>query len=345
MTVVADQALRILDADDIAAALTYPALVEALREAFRSDIAAPVRHHHTVPQPGRDATLLIMPAWTPAHVPAKWPPVRRQGHAPIHESGTAGERFLGCKIVTVFPDNATTGQPSLHGRYLLMSGATGAPLALMDAQALTAWRTAAASALAATYLARHDAAHLVMIGAGTLAPHLVRAHSAVRPIRRVTLWNRTRGRAIALAFGLTVGGIEVEVADDLEAAVRDADIVCCATLATAPLVRGAWLKPGAHLDLVGGFTPKMREADNDAVKRARVFVDTRAGAMKDAGDIAIPLRRGVIKKTDIRGDLFDLCAGKTKGRTSDKQITLFKSVGSAIEDLAVAMLVWRRVTV
>jgi ornithine cyclodeaminase len=325
VTAVADKALRILDANDIAAALTWPALVEALRTAFRSDIAAPVRHHHTVPQPGRDATLLIMPAWT--------------------VGGAGDERFLGCKIVTVFPDNAAAGQPSLHGRYLLMSGATGAPLALMDAQALTAWRTAAASALAATYLARADAAHLVMIGAGSLAPHLVRAHAAVRPIRRVTLWNRTRGRAIALAFGLTVGGIEVEVAEDLEAAVRDADIVCCATLATEPLVRGAWLKPGAHLDLVGGFTPKMREADNDAVKRARVFVDTRAGAMKEAGDIAIPLRRGVIKKTDIRGDLFDLCAGKAKGRTSDKQITLFKSVGSAIEDLAAAMLVWRSVTV
>jgi ornithine cyclodeaminase len=316
-------ALRILDADAIAAALTYPALVEALREAFRADIAVPVRHHHTIPQPGRDATLLLMPAWT--------------------ESGVAEDRFLGCKIVTVFPDNAAAGQPSLHGRYLLMSGATGAPLALMDAQALTAWRTAAASALAASYLARADAEHLVMIGAGALAPHLVRAHMAVRPIRRVTLWNRTHSRAVALAFGLTVTGVEATIADDLATAVRDADIVCCATLATEPIVRGAWLKPGAHVDLVGGFTPKMREADNDAIKRARVFVDTRAGATREAGDIAIPLRRGILAKKGIRGDLFELCRGKAKGRTSDKQITLFKSVGSAIEDLAAAMLVWQRV--
>jgi ornithine cyclodeaminase len=315
--------LRILDADAISTALTYPALVEALREAFRAEIAVPVRHHHTIPQPGRDATLLLMPAWT--------------------ESGTANERFLGCKIVTIFPDNAAAGQPSLHGRYLLMSGATGAPLALMDAQALTAWRTAAASALAAGFLARPDAGHLVMIGAGALAPHLVRAHMAVRPIRRVTIWNRTHGRAVSLAFGLAVAGIEVTIAEDLEAAVRDADIVCCATLATEPLVRGAWLKPGTHVDLVGGFTPKMREADNDAVRRARVFVDTRAGATKEAGDIAIPLRRGVITRKHIRGDLFDLCGGKAKGRTSDRQITLFKSVGSAIEDLAAAMLVWHNV--
>jgi ornithine cyclodeaminase len=274
-----------------------------------------------VPQPGSDATLLVMPAWT--------------------TDGEPGERFLGCKIVTVFPDNAAAGKPSLHGQYLLMSGATGAPLALIDARALTAWRTAAASALAATFLARADASHLVMVGAGTLAPHLVRAHAAVRPITRVTLWNRTHGHAVSLAFGLAVGGIEVEIAEDLEAAVREADIVSCATLAAEPIVRGAWLKPGTHLDLVGGFTRKMREADDEAVRRARVYVDTRAGALKEAGDIVIPLRRKVIDKKQIVGDLVELCRGKAKSRTSDKQITLFKSVGTAIEDLAAAMLLWR----
>ncbi len=313
--------LRILDADAIAAALTYPALVEALRAAFRADITVPVRHHHTLSQPGRDATLLLMPAWT--------------------EAGAASDRFLGCKIVTIFPDNAAAGHPSLHGHYLLMSGATGEPLALLDARALTAWRTAAASALAASYLARQDAEHLVMIGAGALAPHLVRAHMAVRPIKRVTLWNRTHRRAVSLAFGLTVTGIAATIAEDLEAAVAEADIVSCATLATEPIVRGGWLRPGTHVDLVGGFTPKMREADNDAIKRARVYVDTRAGATKEAGDIAIPLRRGILTRKGIRGDLFELCRGKAKGRTSDKQITLFKSVGSAIEDFAAAMLVWR----
>jgi alanine dehydrogenase len=320
---VPDRSLRVLGADDIAAALTYPALVDALRDAFRHDITVPVRHHHTVPRPGRDATLLLMPAWTAGGPPA--------------------DRFLGCKIVTVFPDNAATQKPSLHGSYLLMSGSTGEPLALIDAPALTAWRTAAVSALAATYLARPDASHLVMIGAGALAPHLIRAHAAVRPIKRVTLWNRTHGRAVALAFGLAVTGIEAMIADDLESAVAEADIVSCATLSTAPLIRGEWLRPGTHVDLVGGFTPKMREADNEAVKRARVYVDTRAGALTEAGDIVVPLRRHVIGRKDIRGDLFDLCRDKAKGRTADKQITLFKSVGSAISDLAAATLVWRQV--
>src|SRR5262249_32959523 len=172
------------------------------------------------------------------------------------------------------PDNAAASKPSLYGSYLLMSGATGEPLALMDARALTAWRTAAASALAATYLAREDASHLVMIGAGALAPHVIRAYLAVRPIKRRTLWNRPHSRAVALAFGLAVTGIEATIADDLADAVAEADIVSCATLSSEPLIRGQWLRPGTHVDLIGGFTPKMREADNDTVKRARVYVDT-----------------------------------------------------------------------
>lgn len=314
--------MRIVTADDIANVLTYSALVDALAEAFRSDIGLPVRHHHTIPQPGRDATLLLMPAWAVA-------------------ARAEGDRYLGCKLVTIFPDNVQQNRPSLYGEYLLMSGETGEPLALIDGRVLTAWRTAAASALASRFLSREDSSHLVMIGAGTLAPHLVRAHCSVRPLKRVTVWNRTKARAISMAFGLAVTGIETEVTDDLEEAVRDADIVSCATLSTMPLIKGAWLKKGAHLDLVGGFTPKMREADDQAVKRARVYVDTRAGATKEAGDVVVPLRKKIIARTDIKGDLFELCGGKAKGRTAASQITLFKSVGTAIEDLAAAMLVWK----
>ncbi len=309
--------MRTITAEDVDRVLTYPALVEALREAFRADIKAPVRHHHAI----GNATLLLMPAWSGGNETA--------------------EPFLGTKIVTVFPDNGKLSKPAVLGSYILMSGATGEPLAVMDGTVLTRWRTACASALAASYLAREDAAHLVMIGAGALAPHLVRAHASVRPIKKVTLWNRTRGRAVQAAFGLAVGGLEVEVSDDLEAAVRDADIISCATLSAEPLVRGKWLKKGAHVDLVGGFTPKMREADDDAVRKARVYVDTRAGATKEAGDIVQPLKSGALKKESIRGDLFGLCREEAKGRTGNMQITLFKSVGTAIEDLAAAMLVWR----
>ncbi len=315
--------VKIVSADDLARVLTHGALIDALADAFRADIEVPARHTHMIPQPsGSEAKLLLMPAWT---------------------KSAGNERLVGCKVVSVYPDNAKAGKPSVYGSYLLMSGETGEALALIDGAALTAWRTAAASALAARYLARQDAEHLVMVGAGALAPHLVRAHCAVRPIKRVTLWNRTRSRAISTAFALHAAGIEPMIADDLEAAVRTADIVSCATLSAAPLIRGKWLKKGAHVDLVGAFTPKMREADDDAVRRATIYVDTRAGAPKGSGDIAIPLKKKVIKLSDIKGDLYELCRGKAKGRRRQDEITLFKSVGTAIGDLAAAMLVWQRV--
>ena len=313
--------MRIVTADNIDRVLTYPLLIDALADAFRGEIAVPVRHHHTIPQPGTDATLLLMPAWT---------------------NNSRGDRYLGCKIVTVFPDNAKAAKPSVYGQYLLLSGESGEPLALMEGRKLTAWRTAAASALASSYLAREDSGHLVMVGAGALASHLARAHASVRPIKRVTLWNRTKERAVALGFALAEAGLVVDVTDNLAEAVGTADIVSCATLSAEPLLRGAWLKEGTHVDLVGGFTPKMREADDEALRRARVYVDTRAGAGKEAGDIVDPLARGVIKESDIHGDLFDLCRGKAQGRRSSSEITLFKSVGTAIEDLAAAMLIWQR---
>ena len=312
--------MRSVSAGDIARVLTEADLIVALAEAFRGENTVPVRHHHTIPQAGADATLLLMPAWTDPAAP---------------------ERFIGCKLVTVFPDNAGAGIASVQGSYLLLSGTTGEPLAVMDGRELTVRRTAAASALAASYLAREDAAHLVMVGAGALAPHLVRAHVAVRPITRVTLWNRTRARAVATAFGLNAMGIEATIADDLEAAVREADVVSCATLSTEPLIQGKWLKPGTHVDLVGGFTPKMREADDAVLRRATVYVDTREGALKEAGDIVVPLRKKVIASKDIAGDLFDLCRRTVKGRRRAKEITLFKSVGTALEDLAAAVLVWQ----
>jgi alanine dehydrogenase len=316
--------VRIVNAADIDRVLSYGALIDALAEAFRADIEVPLRHTHMIQQPsGSEAKLLLMPAWT-------------------NSVTGSGEWLVGCKVVSVYPDNAKLNKPSVYGSYLLMSGATGEPLALLDGTTLTAWRTAAASALAARYLAREDAEHLVMVGAGALSAHLIRAHAAIRPIKRVTLWNRTRSRAISTAFALHAAGIEPTIADDLEAAVRTADIVSCATLSAAPLVRGAWLKKGAHLDLVGAFTPKMREADDEAVRRARVYVDVRASAPKGSGDIAIPLRKKILAASDIQGDLFELCRGEVKGRKRKDEITLFKSVGNAVEDLAVAMLVWKK---
>jgi ornithine cyclodeaminase len=310
--------MRIITADDINRVLRYDALIEALAQAFRSGITAPDKIAHFIPQPsGGEAKVMLMPAWT-----------------------NSGERFIGCKLVNLFPDNARRNKPAVLGSYVLMSGDTGETLAVMDGAALTAWRTACASALAARYLAREDASHLVMIGSGALAPHLIRAHRTVRPITRVTLWNRTRSHAISTAFALSAAGIETAIADDLEEAVREADIVSCATLSPVPLVRGAWLKKGAHVDLVGAFSLKTREADDAAVRRARVYVDSRTTAPKGSGDIAIPLKKKIITQKGIQGDLFELCRGKRKGRRRANEITLFKSTGLALEDLAAAVMVW-----
>jgi ornithine cyclodeaminase len=309
--------MRVVSADDLARVFSFPKLIAALREAFRSDIEVPVRHHHPIARPGEpDAILLLMPAWM------KGDPA-----------------FTGVKVVSIYPGNAARSLPSVMGTYLLMDGATGAPLAAIDGQALTLWRTAAASALAASYLARADARRMAMVGAGALAPYLIAAHASVRPIAEVRVWNRNPGRAERLAAELRGRAYSVVTTTDLEAAVRAADLVSCATLSSEPLVKGEWLKPGAHIDLVGGFTPKMREADDGAVRGARIFVDTRTGALKEAGDIVVPLQTGIIRASDIAGDLFDLCRGKVVGRSSPEEITLFKSVGTALEDLAAAMLV------
>lgn len=310
--------MRVVGADEIDRALDFPALIDALREAFRGGMTAPMRHHHAVERDGGDATLLLMPAWTAAAAPG----------------------FLGVKIVGVFPQNGARGLPSVIGTYCLMDGATGVPLAALDGTRLTLWRTAAASALAARSLARPDAARMVMVGAGALAPFLIRAHRAVRPIREVKLWNHRAKKAQALAARLAAEGLPVEAVADLESAVREADLISCATLSAAPIVRGVWLRPGAHLDFVGAFNLVMREADDDALRRASIYVDTPA-ATTEGGDVALGLASGVIQDAAVKGDLFGLSRGEVPSRTGVDEITLFKSVGTAIEDLAAAMLVWR----
>ena len=310
--------MQFADAAAVAAALTPAALVEALWEGFRQGCEMPVRHHHTMQVPGEAAaTLLLMPAWI--------------------EGG-----FVGVKVVSVFPGNADRGQPSIYGSYLLSSGKTGELLAVMDGPELTSRRTAAASALAADYLARKDAATLLVVGTGRLSAHMARAHAAVRPLTRVLIWGRNPEKAAATVAELADLGVTVEVAPaSLEAAVGQADIISCVTLSTQPLIQGAWLRPGQHLDLVGGFTPAMREADDEAVRRARVYVDTRAGATKEGGDIVQPLASGALTADGIHGDLYDLCRGTAAGRGSDQEITFFKSVGCALEDLMAAVQVYR----
>jgi alanine dehydrogenase len=250
---------------------------------------------------------------------------------------------IGVKLITAFPDNADAGLATFMGAYLLLDGRTGKPLAVLDGPALTLRRTAAASALAAGYLARADCERLLIVGTGALVAHLVEAHAAVRPIRNVLIWGRNFAKAKRAAQRLDRRTLKVAATDDLAAAVRGAHVISCATAATEPVIKGAWLPLGVHLDLVGGFTPAMREADDDVIRRGRVFVDTREAALREAGDIVQPLRDAVIGEDDIAGDLFELTRGARGGRRFHDQITVFKSVGTALEDLAAAQLALERV--
>jgi alanine dehydrogenase len=307
-----------LDAPALAARLDRCALIEALDAAFREPHAVPGRMHYEVDsaQPGaRPGTLLVMPAW-------------RVGGS------------LGVKIATIFPDNALRGLPAVAATYLLLDARTGEPRALLDGAELTLRRTGAASALASRYLSLAGASRLAMVGAGRLAPHLIESHAEVRPIREVRIWARHLERARSLGAALDRPGLSVEAAADLEEAVRWADIVSCATLSEKPLVLGSWLRAGQHLDLVGAFTPKMCECDDEAVARAELYVDTRIGAFAESGEIIGALARGVIERNAVRAELSELGSSRF-ARSAAGVVTLFKSVGTALEDLVAAELACR----
>lgn len=301
---------RIIDAAATRAALPMDKLVQALHAGFVAGAEAPLRHRHALPE---GAALLMMPAWR-------------------------GQSALGVKLVTVVPGNGARGLPAVSSTYLLCDGTTGRHIAIIDGNELTGRRTAAASALAGRYLAREDAARLLIVGSGHVAGLMTEAWRAVRDIRRVTVWNIRPAGAERLAAALRGAGHDAAAVTDLREAAEAADIISCATLSHAALIEGAWLRPGTHLDLVGAYLPTMRECDDAAIRQARVFIDTDA-ALAEAGDIVQPLQAGVIARDHIAGTLFSLCRGEAQGRRSDSEFTVFKSVGSALEDLAAAALV------
>ena len=301
--------MQMIDAPTTRAALGFDRLVPALRAMFVSGAEVPARHVHIIGA----MTSLVMPAWQ------------------------AG-RYYGLKVVNVAPDNAAHGLSALHAAYVLFDAASGVPLALIDGDEITSRRTAAAYALAASMLARRNARHLLVVGAGRVARLLPEAYRAVLGIEEVTVWARDADKAKALASELRARGIPARSSASLEADARNADIVSCATLAAEPVVRGAWLAPGSHLDLIGSFRPEMREGDDDCFHGASVFVDTEE-ALQKSGDLLVPLVHGVLTHAQVRGTLARLCRGDASGRRDDAERTVFKSVGSALEDLAAAILV------
>lgn len=307
-------AMQAFDAAATRAALPFGALIEALRRMFRDGCRVPQRHTHVVDgAAGPAGTILIMPAWIP-------------------------DRYLGIKTINIFPGNAARGLPGLFATYVLYDAATGQPLALIDGSELTSRRTAAASALAASMLARPGARRLLVVGGGRIAGLLPEAYRAVLPIEEVRVWTRRPAQAAAVVESLAERDIAARAAPDLAEAVAWADVVSCATLATEPVVQGRWLREGSHLDLIGSFTPQMREADDACFAGADLYVDVEE-ALGKSGELLGPVSRGVFSAADLRGSLADLCAGRARRSADPLRRTVFKSVGTALEDLAAAVLV------
>lgn len=308
--------LPYFDNEAIEAATPYPELIAAIGDAFRHGGVAPARHVHGVPKAGEDdSVLLLMPSWNDT------------GH-------------FGVKLATINAENASRGLPTINGIYVLFDSLTSTPIATFDAATLTARRTAAASAYAASKLARSDASSLLMIGTGRLSRPLIEAHATVRGIRKVRVWGRSTEKAAKVAeWARDQFDIDAKSVSDLASACGAADIVTAATLSRSPLICGADLQPGSHVDLVGAYAPDMRETDAVVFERAgQVFVDTFDGAKEEAGDLLLAIDEGALSIDDVAGDLYKLATTEGQARQSEDEITVFKSVGTGLEDLAAAVL-------
>jgi ornithine cyclodeaminase/alanine dehydrogenase-like protein (mu-crystallin family) len=308
--------MRVLTNTQTAVQLPFDLLIQTLEDFFKEGCEVPLRHNHAISgtTASENGILLLMPAWQP------------------------GKR-LGVKTVSIFPNNSSQGLPGLHSVFILYDAATGVPLAILDGDVITCRRTAAASALAAKWLSRPDSSTLLVVGAGRVGSLLPEAFRSVRPIERVLVWNRLSESAHTMVANLCEQGIDAQAVDNLEDAAKEADIITCATLSTAPLIQGKWLKPGTHLDLIGGFTPAMRESDDECMRRGTVFLDTTEALLK-AGDILAPIESGAFNEKQVAATLEQLCRGQHPGRTSADEITVFKAVGTALEDLAAASLAY-----
>jgi ornithine cyclodeaminase len=309
--------MEFFDAARLTELLAWPELIDSISDILHEPVAeSPERHVHPVAADGSDDDmLLLMPAWIPGQA-------------------------IGVKMVTFFASNTERGLANINASYVLMDGKTGVPLAVMDGEELGSRRTMAASALAARSLARTDARRLLVVGTGQLSPFAVAAHCAVRSITHVEVWGRDEAKAADVVRHVAALGIEATTSADLDASVAGADIISSVTSAGSPLIKGDLLQPGTHLDLVGSFKADMRESDDECARRATVFVDTFEGASL-SGDISQPLEVGILSPADLVVDLKALATGAHPGRVTEAEITMYKSAGFALEDLAAARLAYR----
>lgn len=305
------------NAQTIEALFSYKEFIPLLGEYFTKDIKSPARPHYPIENNHGDPNmLLLMPAWQV-------------------------DNFIGIKIITVFKDNGTKGLNTINGTYLLIDGKTGQPISTFDATSITSKRTAATSALAASYLAKPESKTHTMLGTGQLCNELILAYTSIFPIEKINIWGRNLGKATTKVEQLKSLNIHAKVVEDKPKILADSDIISAATYSKTPIVEGEFISPGTHVDLVGSYLPDYREADDEVIKKARLFIDTSA-ALHETGDLIIPINQGVIEESDISGTLIELCKGQIPGRKDKREITFFKSVGYALEDLAIAIYLYKK---
>jgi 1-pyrroline-2-carboxylate reductase [NAD(P)H] len=312
--------MKIISAEEVHDALSYPAMIDALQEGFSSQFNMPPRQVFLLDDKddNHDAFALL-PSWN--------------------------DSLIAVKAFPYFPDNADPYK-SLYSKILIFDRAHGEPLALVDGTSVTFFRTAGISGLATRFLAREDSETLLLLGTGNLATYIIRANVSVRPIKKVLIWGRTRAKAEAVAEKMNgqLDGVACSAVSDLEAACGEADIIVSATGSHEPLVLGDWVQPGTHTDFIGNHHATKRECDTALVVKSKVYADSYVNCFKEAGEVLVPISEGVFSKDDVVGELTEMCAGAVPLRESEDEITLFKSIGMAYSDLVGAGLAYRAVT-
>ncbi|EPJ54924.1 MAG: ornithine cyclodeaminase [Osedax symbiont Rs2] len=308
--------MKIINATQVQQVLQYPQLIAALQSTYSKKFGMPARQVFALSEESTNSDgFAVLPAWN--------------------------DEIISVKAFTHLPQNPAKGLDMIHAQVMMFDRSTGQPLALVDGTELTYWRTAAISALAVKLLAREDCKTLLIFGTGHLAPHTVKAISCVRNIEKVLVAGRSQEKITATIAEIKtlLVGVDCTAVTDLQASVAQADIISCVTAAAEPLFPGDWVSAGTHVDLVGNHSPDKRECDSQLVLKAKVFVDSKLNVMAEAGEILIPIAKGLTTEAVIRAELSQLCTGQAKGRENSADITLFKAVGTALADLGAAQLV------
>ncbi len=315
--------MLIIDAEQIHQTLNFPELIRALKDTFSKPAGMPQRQVFSLDESSSHSdAFAVLPSWN--------------------------DKTIAVKAFTYFPNNPSQSADleSLYSKIMIFDRKTGVPQALVDGTSVTYWRTAAISALGSKFLAREDATKLLVCGTGRLASFMALAHASVRPITEIKIWGRNRDSALKIVDIVKSSRpeLDVTVCDNLEFAVRNADIISCATGSPTPLFDGDWVQEGTHTDFVGNHNHDRRECDTKLILKSNVYVDSKINVFAEAGELLIPVAEGVYSTNEVKGELAQLCDHRVKGRTDIKQITLFKTVGTALADLVGAQIAFSKIS-